>query len=379
MYNCQKSKFVTIVSLLTILSGVLVICGWLLDIELLKTLLPQYVAIKFQMAVCLILLGAIALLTQTTSKKYSRPVYVALSIIVFLFGLFGVLQYFLQFHTIIDQAFVNGDDIMTGVKYTYNSYITINSSLCILLFGAAFLLFTTKNNRLHIAAQYMLHLVTIISAVAIIGYLYGLSLFYNYGYVSSMPVHIALFFLMISASASLLHPHYGLTNLFKGDKVGNRMARMLFFPLEFIFIVLGFLRFKAQYSHFLTLELSMYLLTIIMLVICLVIVTVTARWLNRVDEKRTLAENEVITINNSLEKMVEERSAELMNMVEKLGESERKYRSLIEHASDAIYVLDLDNNITEVNASMCKMTGYTRDELLQLKITQLLEPEHLKA
>lgn len=378
MYYPQKSKLITIISLVTILTGVLVICGWILNIDTLETLIPQYVAIKFNTALCMLFLGTATLLTQTPSKSYTRPAFIALSISITLFGLFGLLQYMLQFHTVIDQLFVSGDDVITGIKYTYNGYVTINTSICILLFGVAFLLFTTKQKVCHVAGQYMLHVITLVAAVAIIGYLYGLSLFYNFNYVSSMPVHTALFFFGISVAASLLHPQYGFTNLFTGNRVGNQMARRLFLPLELIFIVLGFIRFKTQYNHLLTLEISMYLLTVIMLTICLVVVTITAVWLNRTDEKRSNAENEVININSSLEKRVEQRSAELMSLVEKLGESERKYRSLIEHASDAIYVLDLNNSFTEVNASMCNMTGYTREELLQLRVMNLLDPYHLK-
>jgi len=61
-----------------------------------------------------------------------------------------------------------------------------------------------------------------------------------------------------------------------------------------------------------------------------------------------------------------------------LQKSEEKYRSLIEQASDAIYILDFNGNFTDVNASMCKMTGYSKDELLRLKINAIVDPEELK-
>lgn len=362
----------------TILAGALVVCGWLLNIDALKTLIPQYVAVKFGTALCLCFLGSATLLAQLPPKNYVKPAFIALSIIVALFGLFGLLQYLLQFYLITNRLFVSGNDIITGANYTYNGYTSINTSICTLLLGAAFLLLVTERKKMQLTGQYMLHVVTLISTVAIIGYLYGLSLFYNFSYVSSMPVHTALFFLGISVAASLLHPQYGLTNLFTGNRVGNQMARKLFLPLELIFIVLGFVRFKTQYNHLVTLDVSIYMLTLVMLSICLTIVAVTAIWLNRIDEKRSAAEDEVISMNNSLEKRVAERSVELTALIEKLGESERRYRLLIEHASDAIYVLNFDNTFTEVNASMCKMTGYSREELLQLKVIDLLEPEHLK-
>jgi two-component system, sporulation sensor kinase E len=76
-------------------------------------------------------------------------------------------------------------------------------------------------------------------------------------------------------------------------------------------------------------------------------------------------------MNANLEKIIKERS-------EAFKKSEERYYSLIEHASDAIYVLDPKRNFNHVNDSLCKMTGYTREELLQLNIEALIDPEQLK-
>jgi len=62
-----------------------------------------------------------------------------------------------------------------------------------------------------------------------------------------------------------------------------------------------------------------------------------------------------------------------------IKESEEKYRSLLEQASDAIYLSDINGNFTEVNESLCKITGYSKDELLQLNIKDIIDPEQLKA
>ena len=53
---------------------------------------------------------------------------------------------------------------------------------------------------------------------------------------------------------------------------------------------------------------------------------------------------------------------------DKLIKSEDKYRWLIEHPSDAIYLLDYACNFTDVNKSMSKLTGYHKTELLELNI-----------
>jgi PAS domain S-box-containing protein len=63
---------------------------------------------------------------------------------------------------------------------------------------------------------------------------------------------------------------------------------------------------------------------------------------------------------------------------EQLRQSEERYRSLIEQASDAIMITDITGNFIDVNSGMCVLFGYTKDELLQKNITDVIDPEQLK-
>ena len=57
-----------------------------------------------------------------------------------------------------------------------------------------------------------------------------------------------------------------------------------------------------------------------------------------------------------------------------LRESERQYRLLMEEASDGIVMLDLDGYFRVANAKACAMFGYTKEELLQLHVTDTYVP-----
>ena len=46
-----------------------------------------------------------------------------------------------------------------------------------------------------------------------------------------------------------------------------------------------------------------------------------------------------------------------------LRESEEKFRNIIETAPDGYYEVDMEGNFTFFNDSMCKILGYSRDEL----------------
>jgi PAS domain S-box-containing protein len=65
---------------------------------------------------------------------------------------------------------------------------------------------------------------------------------------------------------------------------------------------------------------------------------------------------------------------------EKVKQSEEKYRQLFETVPDAIFLLDADNRqFIDVNQSALQLYGYTRDEFLGLKHTEIsTEPDLLK-
>ena len=54
------------------------------------------------------------------------------------------------------------------------------------------------------------------------------------------------------------------------------------------------------------------------------------------------------------------------------------YHALFEQATDAIMVTDFNGNFKDVNSSLCTMFGYTKEELLQLNVTALLDAESIK-
>jgi len=74
-------------------------------------------------------------------------------------------------------------------------------------------------------------------------------------------------------------------------------------------------------------------------------------------------------INAKLDQRVEERSKALY-------ESEAQYRSLIDQAMDSIFVFDAENGrFLDVNAAACRGLGYSKEELLALGVTDILDAQ----
>jgi len=61
-----------------------------------------------------------------------------------------------------------------------------------------------------------------------------------------------------------------------------------------------------------------------------------------------------------------------------LWESEEKFRTFVDTASDLMLIADKDGNITDVNQTMARTLRYSKEELIGMQITQLLSKESLE-
>ncbi len=62
---------------------------------------------------------------------------------------------------------------------------------------------------------------------------------------------------------------------------------------------------------------------------------------------------------------------------QKLKESEKKHRTLVETIRDIVYTVDLDGRFTYVSPMVSNITGYTEKELLGRKFTEIINPLHI--
>ncbi len=81
---------------------------------------------------------------------------------------------------------------------------------------------------------------------------------------------------------------------------------------------------------------------------------------------------ELALISGAMSDITERKQTE-----ESLRQSEERFRSLIEQASEGIFVANLEGHYTDVNSSAGEMLGYTREELLGMRVSDLLPPEDL--
>ena len=301
------SSFVTII-------GLTVMLGWIINIPVFKSLIPGYATMKFNTAIGFVLSGTIFLMYL---KKANKIVYKLLASTLMLLALTSVAQSVFRFDLGIDQFFVPDTNVIKTVVDSPGrpSLMTL---LCFSIIGLIFLNIDTQNLFLKKVILSLLNIILAISTVAIIGYMYSLPALYKHSYFSSMAIHTAFSFLLLSIGIGMLYRNMGLMGLFLSDKLGGIMARRLF-PRALLGVAfLGFLRITTFRNHFFTDEFGIALYTASFLLMISMLIFSTAKMLNKIDAERKEAEDEIIATNNNLENIVEHRTQNLMRQNKQL-------------------------------------------------------------
>ncbi|MDQ2844748.1 MAG: PAS domain S-box protein, partial [Acidobacteriota bacterium] len=76
-----------------------------------------------------------------------------------------------------------------------------------------------------------------------------------------------------------------------------------------------------------------------------------------------------------LRRRVGTQTAVIRRQIERESMLEKRFRELVENASDMVYIRDLDGCLLHVNRGAEHLTGYSRKELLGLNFIDLLVPE----
>jgi len=81
----------------------------------------------------------------------------------------------------------------------------------------------------------------------------------------------------------------------------------------------------------------------------------------------------IVEIQYNAKDITEEEQAE-----ERLRESEKKYRTILENMTDGYYEIDIVGNLTFFNDSLCQILGYTRDVLMGMNNRKYMDKENAR-
>ena len=333
--------------------GFIVLLGWLFNIPVLTSIIPKYATMKVNTSV-LFILSSIELY-RIAARKWDFLNGI-LCLFIASVGLATLIEYEFQLTFSIDEFFIKDFLYNTSVD-SFPGRMARGTALSFFLLGVSFYLVKSAQERLKKIAQYLLHIISLISFLAIIGYLLGVPVFYKLSAIGSMAIHTASGFLMLSIGSSLLNSNLGITGLLTGDKIGNRMARQLFPTLTLSVIFLSFIRIYLHRSILVSVEFGIGIFATSFILVGLLLISISARKLNKINYGKTQAEEKLEELNKNLERTILQRTNELRN-------KEQLLNAIINNTSSAIFVKDTSGKYILVNKKFAADFGLEPESMI---------------
>jgi signal transduction histidine kinase len=346
MYSYKYRLVIKIVAILSIITGTLVISGWVLNSIMLVTLFRNNSPMKFATAGCLVLSGTYLLFLFINEKNYGL-LQKLLSLLIILIGAFSFFGNIYNYDFIVNKQFVKSIGYLVNSGH-FSGNMSIANSLSFFLLGLAYFNLKSKRQWIRICMQWALHIVTLMSLVAMMGHLYKVPGFYKIPFLSPMAMHTAIALFCLSVATSLVNSSFGITGLLTGDKTGNIMARRLFPMIAFLLLGITYIRLEIYREGALNLEFTTILFTTFFLLVNLFLIWRTAIQLNKIDTKRKIAEDSILVLNKNLEQKVEQRTETLK---EALLELEKSQNELSE-------ALDKEKELNEIKSRFVSMASH---------------------
>jgi PAS domain S-box-containing protein len=339
--------------------GCLVLIGWILDIDILKSVVPGLVTMKANTALGFVVSGtSLFLLIEPSSKQ--RLAGRLCSLFVVAIGLATLVEYVLGWNLGIDQWLATDD---SQPIHTFSpGRMSPLTAVCFTWIGVALWLSGAKRRQVTTAPirwVEVLALLTSLSAVQVlIAYLYQVQPILGFIVYTDMAVHTALCFVVLSVGILLAHPHYGLVRVMTADSAGGVIARRLLPAAIAIPLILGWLRITSERIGLFEPAFGTSILVVLYITIFAGLILWNAQQLHRIDLQRQSAVKALQQANDELEARIGQRTTELRETDNRLTQSEERLSLAIEGAGMATWDLDLQTDRVLWSAQHFKLMGY---------------------
>jgi len=299
-----------LVGALVAAAGGLVLVGWLLDIAVLKSVVPGLVTMKANVALGFVLSGAALWALQSDAAgrgAFYTTVACALAVSAIGFATLG--EYLFAWDLGIDQLLFA--EPATSVETYRPGRMSPASALLLSLLGPALLCMSLSRARFVGVAQALALLVLLASIASLIAYVHGARSLYRVAAYTSIAIHTALLFAILAAGLLCARPARGWTPLLVSPGPGGVAIRQLWLPSAAALLILSWLTDWGDGAGLYSSEFSSAALIFLCIAVLSVFTWKTALSLDRADARRSLAEAEKRQLYAGLEQRVAQRTAQL--------------------------------------------------------------------
>ncbi len=243
-FKSDKQKIVLTCSITTGVVALLVLMGWQFNIAILKSVLPGFLSMKPNAAICfgLVSVALFCLRFDDVSQTKKLIGFSALAGVL-LICVLTLAEYLWNIDFGIDELLFVDRDISKYTAFQPGRLAPVTGLCFCLLSIGAFLNFS--KNKLHRVGQAMYFIILIISIQAMLNYFFGINNSFGIPFYIRMPLHTVALFVVSCIGFLFIHPHKGLMTIITAEGLGGRTARRLLVPAVCIPAFVHWLQYKG--------------------------------------------------------------------------------------------------------------------------------------
>ena len=327
-----------------------VFVGWFAQVPTLTTVVPGYVSMKPNTALCLLLLAQAIIVAE------ARPVLArGAALLVLLLAASTGIELLAKAHWFIDRVVPLVD--LNG----QSPQMAPASSVCLILLAVSTLAFLSERR--------LVHQVCALAAlgegyIALIGYAYGASSLYSVRAYSSVAVHTAVCIATLAVCLLVQTPDEGLHRVLLTRGTAGRIVRVFLPAFVLGPPLIGYLRLLGQNAGWYDTRFGLAIMVAAITIAGIVLLSRTASSIETADAARDDALANLELLNAELDARVEDRTRELTRM-------SGHFQAAFAASPIGSVVTSLDGHIEDVNAELLRLTAEERDELLGRHVNSL--------
>lgn len=337
-FTSELKAFAVAAAVTVILVAILVLCGWVLDVAVLKSVAPGLVTMKPMTATGLLSAGlALWLFRTEVTVKWQQRLGQCCAGLALLIGGVVLIENSMSLDFGIDRVLFRSSVMAEGGLYPGRP--APSTAFCLWLAGMALLALDAKILWLRSALALPILLVCLL---ALMGYAYGVSALYQIAPYSSIALHTALSLFILALGLLSARPDPFLSRL-TSRLSGSIMARRLL-PTAILFpFAVGWLQLSALHAGLYGVDFGWALSATLHILAFSILIYWTANLLNQADVERDTAFSAV-------------------------RESEERFRMLFNTLPTGVLMVDLDGRIRLANPRSEMLFGFASGQLAGLHI-----------
>lgn len=326
-------------SIFAVVIGCLVFAGWAAEVALFKSIIPGFETVKPNTAFTLILCGISLWVLSTFSNPIIKLIGQIFAAAVSIIGLLTICEYLFGSNLWVDYLIFTEKVIAEDVPFP--GRISPAAAVIFFLFGISLLCLNFETKSGFRPSQWLTLSAAFISLLALIGYAYNVQALYKITYVTTLSLTTAITCFLLSLGILFVNANRGLTAILLKDSLGGSLARRLLPAALIIPFIIGWLKLKGEQAGYYETGFGVAIFALSSISIFTFLIWWTARSLDKTDDERKNAEDST----------------------RKLLKDFADVRFALDESS-IVSITDQKGIITFVNEKFCRISGYTREELI---------------